>query len=127
MAGRGLSRGAEWDPHPLLATRIKDNGMTKMIVVCEGDPNTWFDRSYYASTHLALAMECWGPYGLEAVDAFYPSGDGDGWISIGVYRFRQPQDVEKALASSETKRVMADVKNFTDATTVVQRSIFAPF
>lgn len=99
--------------------------MAKMIVVCQGDENTRFDRNYYATTHLALAMQCWGPYGLEAVDAFYPVGDGDGWMSIGVYRFRERADIAAALASPETARVMADVKNFTDTSSVV-RSIFDP-
>jgi K+ transporter len=46
-----------------------------------------------------------------------------GWVSIGVYRFAQPGDVDRALDSPETERVMADVKNFTD-TTVVLRSVF---
>lgn len=99
--------------------------MTKMIVVCAGDKNTRFDRDYYATQHFALAIECWGPYGLLAVDAFYPVGDGDGWVSIGVYRFREAGDIDVALAAPETARVMADVKNFTD-TSNVMRSIFLP-
>lgn len=99
--------------------------MTRMIVVCAGDRDTWFDREYYVSQHLALAKECWGRHGLEGVDAFYPAGEGDGWLSIGVYRFRQPGDVDAALAAPETERVMADVRNFTDATLVL-RSMFSP-
>ena len=96
-----------------------------MIVVCAGDPTTRFDREYYATKHLALAMECWGKYGLEAANAFYPAGDGDGWLSMGIYRFRNAGDIDVALAAPETQRVMADVKNFTDAT-VVLRSLFTP-
>ena len=99
--------------------------MTRMIVVCEGNAGTRFDREYYATKHLALALECWGQYGLEAADAFFPAGEGDGWLSVGVYRFREPGDVDAALAAPETERVMADVKNFTDAT-VVLRSKFCP-
>ncbi|MAM59032.1 MAG: ethyl tert-butyl ether degradation protein EthD [Salinicola sp.] len=99
--------------------------MTKMMVVCVGDENTRFDREYYATQHLALAMECWGQYGLEAAEAFYPAGNGDGWLSIGVYRFREASDIDVALASPETELVMADVKKFTDAT-VVMRSLFSP-
>ncbi|MBP1181466.1 EthD family reductase [Methylobacterium sp. PvR107] len=99
--------------------------MTRMIVVCAGDRATRFDRDYYATEHLALARECWGPYGLEGLDAFYPAGEGDGWLSVGVYRFREPGDVEAALAAPETARLMADVKNFTDAA-VVMRSLFTP-
>lgn len=99
--------------------------MTKMIVVCAGVAETRFDRAYYATTHLELAMECWRPYGLMAAEAFYPAGSGDGWLSIGIYRFRTLEDVEVALSAPETGRVMADVKNFTDAT-VVLRSLFEP-
>lgn len=96
-----------------------------MLVVCAGDSGTRFDKDYYATKHLALARECWGRYGLLGVEAFYPVGDGDGWVSVGVYRFAEPGDVEVALNSPETERVMADVKNFTD-TTVVMRSMFDP-
>ena len=99
--------------------------MTKMIVLCAGDSNTRFNREYYATKHLALARECWNQYGLEAAEAFYPASEGDGWVSIGVYRFRELGDIDVALASPETPRIMADVKNFTDATTFV-RSIFSP-
>lgn len=104
---------------------MKDEQPTKMIVVCAGDGHTRFDREYYATKHLALTMECWGPYGLQDARAFFPAGDGDGWVSIGVYRFRSRADMDAALAAPETERVMADVKNFTD-TTDVQRSVFSP-
>lgn len=99
--------------------------MTEMMVVCAGDKNTRFDRDHYSNKHLALAMECWGPYGLKSAEAFYPDGDGRGWLSIGVYRFENPEDVKRALAAPETERVMADVKHFTDAT-VILRSRFLP-
>lgn len=99
--------------------------MTKMLVVCEGDQTTRFDRDYYANRHLTLAMECWGPYGLEEARAFYPANDGDDWLSIGVYRFATEDAMQKALAAPETARVMEDVKNFTDSTVVV-RSVFTP-
>ncbi len=99
--------------------------MIKMIVVCAGDATASFDREYYNTQHLALAMECWGKYGLEEVEAFYPVGQGDGWISIGVYRFRNQAAMDAALSSPETERVMADVRHFTD-TKNVQRSVFSP-
>ena len=99
--------------------------MTRMIVVCAGNASTRFDRDYYANRHLALTSECWAPYGLEAAEAFYPAGAGDGWLSIGVYRFRDRSGVDAALAAPETERVMADVPNFTDAT-LIMRSMFDP-
>ena len=99
--------------------------MTKMLVVCKGDENTRFDRDYYTTKHFALTRECWGKYGLLAVDAFFPASDGDGWVSIGVYRFPSEKEMQAALGSPETERVMADVKHFTDATDI-ERSVFAP-
>ncbi len=99
--------------------------MNKLLVVCIGDKATWFDRVYYATTHLALALEYWGQYGLEAAEAFYPAGEGDGWVSMGVYRFRNRENIEVALASPETELIMAEVQNFTDAI-VVMRSVFEP-
>ena len=99
--------------------------MAKMIVVCAGSANTRFDRQYYTTEHFALTRECWGRYGLEAVDAFFPDGEGDGWLSIGVYRFGSTNDIDVALNAPEMERVMADVKNFTDAT-IVMRDIFSP-
>ncbi|TVT39336.1 EthD family reductase [Hymenobacter setariae] len=99
--------------------------MNKLLVVCTGNKETRFDRDYYATKHLALALECWGKYGLDAAEAFYPAGEGDGWVSIGVYRFKNRGDVEVALAAPETERIMADVKHFTDAA-VIMRSLFEP-
>ena len=98
--------------------------MIKLIVACLGDEDTRFDREYYAAKHLPLTLECWRPHGLEAAEAFFPAGPGDGWISMGVYRFRSKAAVDAALGSKETERVMADVPHFTDAEVI--RSLFAP-
>jgi uncharacterized protein (TIGR02118 family) len=103
-----------------------DDSTATMVVVCTGDTTTWFDREYYATTHLAIAMDCWGQYGLRSAEAFFPAGDGDGWVSIGVYRFGAAADPKRALQSPETERVMADVANFTDSREVL-RSMFTPF
>ncbi len=98
--------------------------MVKMLVACLGDGTTRFDRAYYVEKHLPLALACWGPYGLVAAEAFFPAGAGDGWVSLGVYRFRDKAAVDAALGSPETEQVMADVGNFTDAE--VTRSLFLP-
>ena len=99
--------------------------MTKMLVTCNGEPGTRMDRDYYANTHIPLAMELWGRHGLEEATAFFPADDGNGVLSIGIYRFRDTAAMEAALAAPETARIMADVKNFTDST-VIERSIWAP-
>lgn len=100
--------------------------MTKMMVVCTGDAGVRFDRDYYANQHFKLATACWGEYGLQSAEAFFPYADGGDWLSIGVYTFSSEQGVHEALASPKTQQVMDDVKNFTDAT-VVLRSLFKPF
>ncbi len=99
--------------------------MIKMLVTCNGAPGTRMDRHYYATTHIQLAMRLWGKYGLEEASAFFPSDDGKGVLSIGIYHFRNAAAMEAALVSPETAQVMADVKNFTDST-VIERSVWAP-
>ena len=99
--------------------------MVKMLVTCNGEPGMRMDRVYYANAHLSLAMQLWGPYGLEEAAAFFPADDGNGVLSIGIYRFRDTAAMEAALAAPETARIMADVKNFTDST-VIERSVWAP-
>lgn len=100
--------------------------MHQMMVVCVGDETHRFDRDYYTHTHLPLALACWQEYGLISAEAFYPASDRSGWLSIGVYTFACQQDVNRALESEQTIRVMADVVHFTDAPTVI-RSHFIPF
>lgn len=97
-----------------------------MIVVCIGDKNNHFDRDYYVNTHIPLALECWKSYGLISAEAFYPAAKLSGWLSIGVYTFKKPEDVNRALESIETEKIMADVTHFTDASTII-RSHFTPF
>ncbi len=99
--------------------------MTKMLVTCNGEPGTRMDRAYYANTHIPLAMRLWGIYGLEEATAFFPSDGGKGVLSIGIYRFRDAAAVEAALASPETAKIMADVKNFTGSTGI-ERALWAP-
>ena len=100
--------------------------MVRMMVTCGGDATTRFDRDYYATKHLALALEAWGPHGLLAVAAFFPpASEGNGILSIGVYDFRDGQAMDAALASPETGKVMADVGNFTDAL-AIERSVWRP-
>ena len=88
--------------------------MTTMYVTYAGDAGTKFNRDHWMDVHLPLVRECWGPYGLESVAGFFPSGDGGGLIAICPCVFRDEAAMETALASPETARVMADVANVTD-------------
>ncbi len=89
--------------------------MTEMHVTYAGNADTRFDRGHYVSTHLPLVLEAWGPHGLETVAAFFPAGDGAGTIAVCICGFRDEAAIGAALGSPQTGRVMADVKNFTDA------------
>jgi uncharacterized protein (TIGR02118 family) len=100
--------------------------MTKMMVVCAGGADVWFDRDYYANEHLQIAKACWEEHGLQSAEAFFPYSDSSDWVSIGVYTFSSEEGVHAALASPNMQQVMDDVKNFTDAT-VVLRSLFKEF
>ena len=84
-----------------------------------GSKQDWFDWSYYSRSHLPLVMSAWGPLGLLAVRAFYPSGeplesDAPCTIAICECVFRDEEAVAAAFASEHTAEVMADVKRFTD-------------
>lgn len=97
--------------------------MTMLFVTYPGDASTHFDRDYYLSTHLPLVLEAWGPYGLETAAAFFPAGDGADMIAVCVCGFRDEAAIPAALASPQTERVMADVKNFTDAVPTQSRAV----
>jgi len=97
--------------------------MVRMLVTCSGDDKNRFDREYYANTHLALTLNCWGPDGLLAVSAFFPPvAHGKSLLPIGVYDFRDEPAMHAALAAPEMVDVIADVANFTD-TTAIERSV----
>ncbi len=89
--------------------------MTTMYVAYAGDARTRFDRDYYVRTHLPLVMEAWRPHGLDSAAAFFPSGDGAGTIAVCICEFRDETALSAAFGSPLTGRVMADVKQFTDA------------
>ena len=89
--------------------------MTTLYVTYPGDAATRFNCEYYVRTHLPLVMGAWGPHGLETAAAFFPSGDGAGTIAVCICGFRDDAAIGAALASPGTGRVMADIKNFTDA------------
>ena len=97
--------------------------MTLMFVTSAGNPGTRFDRDYYVNTHLPLTMDAWGPYGFETATAFFPAGDGEGIIAIRVYGFRDEAARRAALDSPQTKRVIADVKQFTDTKPIQSRAV----
>ena len=97
--------------------------MITMYVTYAGDAGTRFDRGHWIDVHLPLVRECWGPHGLVSVAGFFPEGDGGGLIAVAPCVFRDEAAMETALASQETKRVMADVKNVTDVSPQRARAV----
>ena len=97
--------------------------MITMYVTYAGDAGTRFDRGHWIGVHLPLVRECWGPHGLVSVSGFFPKGDGGGLIAVAPCVFRDEAAMEAALASHETKRVMADVKNVTDVSPQRARAV----
>ena len=89
--------------------------MKTVFVTYPGDSTTRFDRQYYVEKHLPLVTEAWGPYGMQSIAAFFPNGTGEGTIAVCVCVFRDDEAISASLRAPETKAVMADVSQFTDA------------
>ena len=98
--------------------------MVILYVTYAGDSKTWFDRDYWINDHLPLVRECWGRYGLERTDGFFPTGEESGLIAICPCIFRDEASVKAALASSDTKRIIEDVGKLTNATPVQSLAYF---
>ena len=95
--------------------------MTTLFVTYRGGPSTRFDRGYYVEEHLPRVTAAWGPYGLQNIAAFFPSGDGAGTIAVCVCEFRDDRAMNESLRAPETQSVMDDVKQFTDAAPIQMR------
>lgn len=85
-----------------------------IYVTYEGPADARFDRDYWLGRHFALVREIWGPYGMEKLAGFFPAGDGAGLLAICPVTFRDEAAMKAALAAPESKRVMDDVRQFTD-------------
>ncbi len=88
--------------------------MTTLLVTYAGDVDTRFDRDYWIERHLPLVREVWGPLGLRSVAGFFPAGDGAGIIAIAPCVFRDEAAMTAALAAPQSRRVMDDIRRFTD-------------
>lgn len=90
-----------------------------------GGTNSHFDRKYYVNKHLPLVQKSWGPYGLEACSAFFPSDYKVGIVAVAVCKFKDKVSLDNAFNSSKTGLVLDDVKKFTDIQP--NRTIATPF
>ncbi|KUY77066.1 EthD family reductase [Burkholderia cepacia] len=75
---------------------------------------TRFDARYYVERHIPLVEKSWKPYGLEAIDAFFPAREDSELIVVAMCRFKDSAGLDAAFASAETADIMADIDAFTD-------------
>ncbi|AOJ28619.1 EthD family reductase [Burkholderia seminalis] len=75
---------------------------------------TRFDVRYYVEQHIPLVEKSWKRYGLEYVDAFFPSREDSELIVVAMCRFVDRAALDAAFASAEAADVMADIDAFTD-------------
>lgn len=90
----------------------------EVTVLYPNEEDASFDMDYYLATHMPLVSESWQKYGLKGwrVVQFQPGPDGAKpqfsvqatliWDSL--------EDVQKAMGSEETKKVLGDVPNFSN-------------
>ncbi len=88
--------------------------MVTFYVTYAGDASTRFDREHWLYVHFPLVRASWEPYGLRSIAGFFPEGDGAGLVAICPCVFDDEAAVRAALAAPETRRVMEDVRAFTD-------------
>ena len=85
-----------------------------LFVTYPGSSSDRFDRDYWVDQHFSLVREVWRPHGLESLGAFFPEGEDGDVVAICPVTFRNEAAMREALAAPETKRVMDDIRNFTD-------------
>ena len=88
--------------------------MITLYVTYAGDASTRFDREYWLEVHFPLVRACWERYGLKSIAGFFPERNGAGLVAICPCVFDDEAAMKAALAAPETRRVMEDVRAFTD-------------
>ena len=94
--------------------------MTLLAVTYRGKKDDWFDRAYYRTQHLPLVKATWGPLGMDTISAFFPedneaaAGLETGIVAACLCGFRDEAALQRALASPDTPKVMADLPHFTE-------------
>ncbi|MBO0144637.1 EthD family reductase [Agrobacterium sp. Ap1] len=94
-----------------------------IFVTYQGTTETRFDKEYYVATHLPLAIEAWGKYGLDSAEAFFPTNNKEGTIALAELKFTDENALQASFGSVEAPSVMSDVINFTDVAPVISRAV----
>jgi len=90
--------------------------MRSIFVTYRGTPAQRFDREYYVNTHLPLAREIGGPYGLLSIEAFFPAGQDTDIVAACLIVFRDEQAEKDVFSSPRSGELARDLTNYTDLT-----------
>ena len=96
--------------------------MATLIVRYPAAKGGRFDRDYYLATHLPLARAAWSEFGLQSAEVLFPATGPTPLVAMVILRFREQADINAALSSPGTARVIGDVANFTDITPTIFRA-----
>jgi uncharacterized protein (TIGR02118 family) len=91
--------------------------MIRLSVFYPAREGATFDHDYYRDCHVPLAVKTWGLDGAE-IDR----GIDGPYVAAVHFRFDSQEALQAAMASEGTGAVMADVRNYTNITPVLQTS-----
>ena len=91
--------------------------MIRLSVLYPKTEGATFDHDYYRDTHVPLAVKSWG---LESAEI--DRGVSGPYVAAVHFRFASKAALDEAMASEETKAVLADVANYTPIRPVLQTS-----
>ena len=109
----------------------ESSGSVTVYVYYRGGADTRIDRQYYSQRHVPLVLSLWKPYGLLTCEPLYPPEEQSSpeqqqhVLAVCVCVFQSRAAAEASFAAAESPRIMADVRQFTDAE--AQRQIGAAF
>ena len=92
--------------------------MIRFSVLYPSGEGSTFDKDYYVSTHVPLAVEL----GLEPSAASIDIGINGPYVAAVHFLFADNDAMGAALGSPGTGEVMADMANYTDVQPVIQTS-----
>ena len=93
--------------------------MIRFSVLYPSGEGSTFDKDYYVSTHVPLAVKNWG---LEPSAASIDIGINGPYVAAVHFLFADNDAMGAALGSPGTGEVMADMANYTNIQPVIQTS-----
>jgi hypothetical protein len=77
-------------------------------------PSLHFDLDYYVSSHIPFTTKLWAPHGLLKAHVLELRPDSGFAIKV-ILEWKDEESWDAALKDEETKKIMDDIKNFTNA------------